>query len=173
VKRTLLATLAALIVATAAFVAFVLPAEFGVDPTGIGRALGLTGLGGAPPEDIHRTDARLVEDFREFELAPFESVELKYDLAADDGLVYTWDATGEVVFDFHAEPEGAEEGFAESFAQGRGVSDSGTYVAHYPGIHGWFWENRGAVTVTVRVRMAGFATGATRYHDGMAQSLEM
>ena len=172
-KRVLLATGSALVAATAAFVAFVLPAEFGVDPTGIGGALGLTGLGGAPAEDIHRTDAHLVEDFREFELAPFESVELKYDLAAGDGFVYAWSATGEVVFDVHAEPEGAEPGVAESFAQGRDISDAGTYVARFAGVHGWFWENRGVFPVTVRVRTTGFVTGATRYHDVMSQRLEM
>ena len=172
-KRVLLATVSAFVVATAAFVVFVLPAEFGIDPTGVGGALGLTGLGGSPPQDLHRTDVDLVEDFREFELAPFESVELKYDLAAGDGFVYAWSATGEVVFDVHAEPEGAETGVAEGFAQGRDLSDAGTYVAPFAGIHGWFWENRGATTVTVRLRMSGFVTGATRYHDGMAQPLEM
>ncbi|MDE0038443.1 MAG: hypothetical protein OXU77_12950 [Gammaproteobacteria bacterium] len=172
-KRVLLATVSALVVATAAFLAFILPAEFGIDPTGVGGSLGLTGLGGSPAEDLHRTDARLVQDFREFELAPFESVELKYDLAVGDGFVYAWSATGEVVFDVHAEPEGAEPGVAESFAQGRDIADAGTYVARFAGIHGWFWENRGATTVTVRLRTSGFATGATRYHDGMAQPLEM
>ena len=172
-KRVLLATVSAFVVATAAFLAFILPAEFGIDPTGVGGALGLTGLSGSPPQDLHRTEADLVQDVREFELAPFESVELKYDLAVGDGLVYAWSATGEVVFDLHAEPEGAEPGVAEGFAQGRGTTDAGTYVARFAGIHGWFWENRGTTTVTVSLRATGFVTGATRYHDGMAQPLEM
>lgn len=172
-KRVLVATGTALAIATAAFVAFVLPAEFGIDPTGIGGALGLTGLGGTPAKDLYRTQNRLVQDFREFELAPFESVELKYELGAGDGLVYVWNATGEVVFDVHAEPKGAAPGVAESFAQGRDVSDAGTYVARFNGIHGWFWENRGAMAVTVRLRTTGFVTGATRYHDGMAHPLEI
>ena len=172
-RRVLLATTSAFVIATAAIFAFVLPAEFGIDPTGVGGVLGLTGLGGAPARDLHRADADLVQDFREFELAPFESVELKYDLAAGDGFVYAWSATGEVVFDVHAEPAGAEPGVAESFAQGRDISDAGTYVARFAGIHGWFWENRGAMDVTVRVRTTGFMTGATRYHDGMAQTLEV
>jgi hypothetical protein len=133
--------------------------------------LGLTGLAGAPPTAVHRTERVFQEDERVFELAPFESVEFKYDLAAEDGLVYAWQATGEVVFDLHAEPEGAAPGVAESFAQGRGVADAGTYVATYPGIHGWFWENRGIGTVTVRLRVAGFATGATHYHDGAASRM--
>ena len=169
-KRIVLATLAALAGANAILFAFVLPAEFGVDPTGVGAALGLTGLAATLPSDVHRTATPLIEDARRFELAPFESIELKYHLVAEDGLVYAWTASGEVVFDLHAEPAGAAEGVAESFAQGRGRGDSGTYVAPFDGVHGWFWENRGATAVTVSLRAAGFATGATRYHDGRAEA---
>ena len=167
-KRIVLAVAGAFVAATIAFVAFVLPAEFGIDPTGTGRALGLLGLAGALPEDVHRTTTAFAVETRHFELAPFESVELKYDLGADDGLVYAWQASGEVVFDLHAEPQGAAPEAGESFAQGRGTADAGTYVAHYDGIHGWFWENRGATPVTVTLRTAGFATGATEYKDGDA-----
>ncbi len=170
-KRLAVAVALALLVANAAFFALVLPAEFGRDPLGTGAALGLTGLAGAPPAAVQRTEAALQQDARAFELAPFESVEFKYDLAAGDGLVYAWRATGEVVFDFHAEPEGAAPDAAESFAQGRGAADAGTYVAAFPGIHGWFWENRGARTVTVELRTAGFASGATQYHDGRASRM--
>lgn len=165
-KRIVIATVGALIAATAAFFMLVLPAEFGRDPTGVGRVLGLTGLAGAPALDARRTQTAFAADHRTFELAPFESVELKYDLAEGDGIVYAWQATGEVVFDLHAEPQGAEPEAAESFAQGRGAADAGTYVARFVGIHGWFWENRGAAAVTVSLRTAGFATGATEYKDG-------
>lgn len=165
-KRVALATAVAFLAASGAFVLFVLPAEFGVDPTGVGRGLGLLGLAGTPPVDAHRTQTAFAAETRVFELAPFESVEIKYDLVGGDGLVYAWRADGEVVFDLHAEPTGAEPEAAESFAQGRGTEDAGTYVAPYDGIHGWFWENRTAQTVTVTLRLAGFATGATEYKDG-------
>lgn len=172
-KRIALATLAAFAAANAILFAFVLPAEFGVDPTGVGDALGLTGLAGAPPTNVHRTATPLVEDARRFELAPFESVELKYQLAAGDGLVYAWTANGAVNFDLHAEPDAAAPGIAESFAHGRAERDSGTYVAPFDGVHGWFWENRGAATVVVSLRSAGFATAAKRYHDGRAEPVEI
>ena len=165
-RRVLIATALALTGATAVFFTIVLPAEFGADPTGTGGLLGLTGLAGAEAVDVHRTTAALVGDQREFELAPFESVELKYDLAAGDGLVYAWSAEGEVVFDLHAEPAGAPAGVAQSFVQGRASGDSGTYVAPFGGVHGWFWENRGYASVVVRLQVAGFVSGATRYADG-------
>jgi hypothetical protein len=50
-KKLLIGSAAALAVAAAGLVVFVLPAEFGIDPTGAGRALGLTKL--AEPENIY------------------------------------------------------------------------------------------------------------------------
>lgn len=49
-KRLALATLGALLVAALALVLVVLPAEYGVDPTGFGAAVGLTVLDGAAGE---------------------------------------------------------------------------------------------------------------------------
>ena len=172
--RVALATAGALVAASVVFVALVLPAEFGIDPTGVGRALGLTGLSGAEARRGHEPVAgALVIDRRDFELAPFESVELKYDLEAGRGIVYSWTASAEVVFDLHGEPADAAPDYAESFAQGRAAADSGVYHASFSGIHGWFWENRGALPVLVRLRVAGFPNGATLYGDGVPQQLSL
>lgn len=173
-RRTFLATACAFLAASAVFVALVLPAEFGRDPSGVGRALGLLGLSGSEANRGYAPSAgTLIEDVREFELAPFESVELKYDLEAGRGLVYSWAASGAVVFDLHGEPAGAAAGYAESVAQGRAEADSGLYQASFDGIHGWFWENRGAGTVVVRLRTAGFASGATLFVDGFPERLAL
>ena len=118
-----LATAAALLAASAVFVALVLPAEFGVDPSGVGRALGLMGLSGRTDGSYQPQPGALVRDQREFHLAPFESVELKYRLDAGRGLAYSWTASGEVVFDLHAEPAGGRRGLCREFrprAQRRG-----------------------------------------------------
>lgn len=172
-KRVLLATFGALVAATVVCVTIVLPAELGVDPTGIGRALGLTGLAESPPRAVRQTATAWRSDVRRFELAPFESAEFKYRLAAGDGLAYAWTASGEVVWDLHAEPEGAAPEVAESFAQGRGATDRGTYVAAFPGLHGWFWENRGARPVTVNLRASGFPTEAFHYAGGRADPVAL
>lgn len=172
-KRVLLATFGALVAATVVCVTIVLPAELGVDPTGIGRALGLTGLAESPPRAVRQTATAWRSDVRRFELAPFESAEFKYRLAAGDGLAYAWTASGEVVWDLHAEPEGAAPEVAESFAQGRGAADGGTYVAAFPGLHGWFWENRGALPVTVDLRASGFPTEAIHYAGGRADPVAL
>lgn len=160
------ATILSLIVAVVLLLTAVLPAEFGIDPLGTGGMLGLTGLAETGPEAVTEETAALRTDRIAFELAPFESVEYKYRLGAGGGVVFSWEATAEVVFDLHAEPDGAEPGFAESFQRGRGVGASGTYLAPFPGIHGWFWENRGMQTVTVTLMSSGFFEHAIEFRDG-------
>jgi hypothetical protein len=79
--------------------------------------------------------------------------------------VFSWQATDEVLFDFHGEPDGAEAGYAESFEQGRDRARHGIYSAPFAGIHGWFWENRGTDLVIVTLHASGFSEGATEYSD--------
>lgn len=162
-----LATAGAAVVALLILFTVVLPAEYGIDPLGTGEALGLLGLSEQEPgalsesaEGIHRAD------HMKFELAPFESVEYKYRLARGAGMVYAWSATDAVAVDFHAEPDDAPDGFAESFRRGRDTTGGGTYVAPFAGIHGWFWENRGMTPVSVELRASGFFTTAIEFRDG-------
>ncbi len=164
-KALLKMLLLSMLVAGLLLVTVVLPAEYDVDPLGTGSLLGLTGLSRTGPAALTEQAIPLRQDRVAFELSPFESVEYKYRLEAGAAMNFTWRATGEVVFDFHAEPVGAGEGYAESFEQGRGSADKGTYVAPFPGIHGWFWENRGTGTVTVMLDTAGFYETATEFRD--------
>ena len=159
------ATVLSVLVATVVLVTLVLPAEYDVDPLGTGASLGLTGLSRTGPTALVDQLGSFRQEQRVFELAPFESVEYKYRLEADAGLLFSWRATGEVVYDMHAEPDGAEEGFAESFSQGRGQEGHGAYAAPFPGIHGWFWENRGAKSVVVTLNTAAFTDFAKEYRD--------
>lgn len=55
-RRIFTSMLVAAAVAAVALVAFILPAEFGVDPTGIGRVLGLTQISGGATETFEITD---------------------------------------------------------------------------------------------------------------------
>lgn len=70
-KRLALATLGAAAVAALLLVTCVLPAEYGIDPTGIGRALGLTQMG-APARTITIADPLAGnEGVREAEIPDF------------------------------------------------------------------------------------------------------
>ena len=154
--------------AAAALVLFtvVLPAEFGYDPLRTGAALGVTGLSRDVTSTLARQDAGFTTDEMRFTLSPFESVEYKYRLEEGDSMLYAWSATGEMLYEMHSEADGAEPGTAESFDRARAERGAGTYVAPFPGIHGWFWENRGDTEATLTLRTAGFYTGAFVFRDG-------
>jgi hypothetical protein len=164
-KNILKATGVAFVVGLIILLAAILPAEFGVDPLGIGELTGVIALSRSenPFEaklEMHRTD------YVEFELGPFQSVEYKYTMDLDAPMVFTWIADREVYFDMHAEPAGIGEEGAESFEQGNDVSRTGSFHAPFAGIHGWFWENRGLSTVVVRLYASGFFLDSTVFRDG-------
>jgi hypothetical protein len=168
--KILAATLGSLIVAVVILVTLVLPAEYDFDPLGTGEMLGLMGLSREGPLALTDQDQTFRVDSVSYELASFESVEYKYRLEQGASLLFDWQATGVVAFDLHAEPDGAEEGYAETFAKSRSAGERGTYVAQFSGIHGWFWENRTPLPVTVTLTSAGFYSDATEFRDGFVVS---
>ena len=168
--RQIFATTAgALALAAIVLVAVVLPAELGVDPLGTGARLGLLGLSAPPAAALEGADGPWATHEIEFALAPFESVEYKYHLDRGAALVFSWTSTGTVVYDMHAHQDTDPPAGAQSFAAGRADAGSGSYVAPFAGVHGWFWENRGLEDVSVRLRAAGFFTAGTEYHDGWSR----
>ena len=57
----------------------------------------------------------------------------------------------------HAEPDGAPQGYAETYEKVNSVEDaSGTLTAPFSGIHGWYWENTTDQPVTIALSAAGF-----------------
>lgn len=165
-RRILGATLAALGAALVALVVFVLPAEYGIDPLGTGAAMGLLALAEPERDALEAASGPYLPDTVSFELQPFESVEYKYRLEEGESVVFGWRSTGEVVSELHAEPDGAPEGFAESFDKSRTAAHHGSYRAPFAGWHGWFWENRSARPVTVTLNAAGYFSAARTYRGG-------
>jgi len=164
-KNILIATGVASGVGLIVLLAAILPAEFGVDPLGIGELTGLNALSrDENPFEVQVEMHR--EDYVEFELGPFQSVEYKYTMDFDSPMVFTWVSDEEVYFDMHAEPAGLGEEYAESFEQGNDVSRTGSFHAPFTGIHGWFWENRSGRTATVRLWASGFFVDSTVFRDG-------
>ena len=166
-RNILFATGVALIVGLLVLLTTILPAEFGSDPLGTGRLLGLTALSAEenPFEErleMHRSD------YVEFELGPFQSVEYKYTLDLDAPIVFSWIADGELYYDMHAEPAGLGAEYAESFEQGNAERRMGSFHAPFAGIHGWFWENRGSRSVLLQLHSSGFYVDSTVFRDGSA-----
>lgn len=174
-KRLALATAGALAVATLVLVAAVLPAEYGIDPLGTGKALGLldlyagaaepaapaakTGAPAAPPMTMFKTDTVV------FALRPAEGFEYKYRLEQGGGLVYAWTATQRVKYEFHGEPDGAGRGVAVSYQKSEGARGSGAFVAPSSGIHGWYWENTSDQDMTLTLTSSGFYSWADEFRQ--------
>lgn len=165
-RQVAVATLIAVLVSGFVLVAFILPAEFGTDPLGSGELLGLTALSRASENALENQVIRHKTDYREFILEPFQSIEYKYLMDLDSTMVFSWQADGELYYDFHADPSTPGEEDVASFEIGNSDSAQGSYHAPFTGIHGWFWENRGFQEVTIRLHSAGFYINSTVFQDG-------
>ena len=75
-RKIVVATVTALIVAALLLVGVVLPAEYGLDLLGTGRALGLLGLAQAPAVALRDDEYRV--DSAEISIGPYEWVEYTY-----------------------------------------------------------------------------------------------
>lgn len=181
--RLSLAAAAALLVAGILLVTVVLPAEYGVDPLGTGRLLGLTALGdtaqqvaaleaSAPAQAggqpiVVAQERPFTTDRVEFQLAAGEGMEYKYRLEKGESLLFSWSATAPVNYELHAEPDGAPRGYAQSYEVGQQRTEaSGTLNAPFSGIHGWFWENTTSRPVTVTLTASGYFNLAHEFRTG-------
>ena len=154
IKRLGIAALASLLVAALVFVGAVLPAERGVDPLGTGELFGLLALAQVVAITAEEDEYRI--DSYEFRVRPGEWVEYTYRIQEGGAMVYSWDATGPLEYNFHSAPDGAPPGYAESFDAQENDLAHGSYIAPFTGVHGWYWENPGTAEVSVTFDTAGF-----------------
>lgn len=181
-QRLAVAAGAALLGAGLILVMFVLPAEYGVDPLGTGKWVGLTELG-ATGQQIAALEASssttvqattvvgqqkpYASETVDFVVDPRQGMEYKYRLDKGESLLYSWKATGPVNVEFHAEPDGAPRGYAETYQKtDRQTAASGTLTAPFSGIHGWYWENTTNQPVTVTLTSAGFYNLSHEFRSG-------
>ena len=193
-KNLVGATIIALVVAAVILVVAVLPAEYGIDPLGVGAALGLKQMseeagGEAAPTDLKAlaeakptpigdrklatppvltdwnrdSSNRYKVDSRKFELPVGGQIEFKYQIRKGANLVYSWESTGKVKYEFHGEPNAGPKGTYQSYAIDDKVGverSNGSFTAPFSGIHGWYWENTEGKPVTIQLTTAGFYSNA-------------
>jgi len=153
-KTVLIATGIALGVAVIVLVVAVLPAEYGVDPLGVGRLLGLNALARARPITRHAEAYKI--DSLDFDLHPGEWLEYFVRLEEGESMQFSWLSTSPASYNFHSAPDGAPPGFAESFDATESSEAHGTYTAPFAGIHGWYWENPGNEDLFIKLSTTGF-----------------
>lgn len=177
-RSTVLAFVAAMVI----LVTIVMPAEYNIDPTGIGRLIGLaemgeikTELAREAEEDRLRAEtadqqsslfesllglvvssAQAQEAWKDefsFTLEPGEGIEWKLVMEEGMSAEFSWATdAGRVNFDLHGDGGGQKI----SYEKGRGTTgETGVLTAAFTGNHGWFWRNRDSEDITVRVRLRG------------------
>ena len=163
------ATLIAASVAAVLLVTTILPAEYGVDPTGIGGVLGLTAMGelkhaeAAAPMTVDLMTTTADDGAAEsqsaevaFVLPAGAGTEVKATMKAGDEMTYRWSTEGaEVHYELHGEPAEAVGNEYSSYDMGKAAKQSGTFQAPFDGTHGWYWRNDGERPVTITVSADG------------------
>ena len=183
-RKLAITTAVALAVAAALLVTVVLPAEYGIDPMGTGRALGLTALSAPSPtsEEVAQAPAAVtlapvvkgpVADYPgqykvddvQFKLGPYQYLEYKYRLERGATMLYSWTASAAVISDLHGDPDGAPKNAVQSFDKQDRREANGAFTAPFKGIWGWFWENPGGETITITLKTSGFYLAATEFRS--------
>jgi hypothetical protein len=182
------ATLLAFLIAAVILFTVVLPAEYGFDPLGTGRALGLMDLSKAEPTPDRPPVAAAVlpgvyaaqpnvykADTEDFLLPPGQGVEFKYHMPKGAVMVYSWKADGKVMFEFHGEPDQKpNKDYYDSYELDDKVGKDqshGSFIAPSTGIHGWFWENKGDKNVKIHLITAGFYDKARMFSGGEPEDI--
>jgi hypothetical protein len=170
-KKLLIAGAIAIIAAAGIAIALVLPAEFGIDPTGIGRMTGLMSISNPAtnPELARGAQRKGVltlldqapaaqpgnSDRWEFELGAYESIEFKYTIPEGERMSFSWQAGQPLHYDMHAHPFEGGVDLTESYGVGDAAVMHGRYVAAFTGIHGWYWQNRSLKPVQLILEASG------------------
>lgn len=184
-KRKLIrSTVVAAASASVLLVTVILPAEYAVDLTGIGRVLGLTEMGQikqqlaneaekvevavpskasipevTKPESVEDVapvvpTESLWSDESIVTIRPREAAEVKLVMKKGDTAQYEW-VTDQGHLNSDLHTDDVE-GKVYSYKQGRSETDSsGDLTAVSDGAHGWYWRNRSDKNVTVTLRVKG------------------
>jgi len=162
-KTLLISSITAVILAFIILVCFVGPAEFGIDPTGLGSKMGLTVLAKSPSTDSKTTincpAGKQAQDWSDIVIITIPAnsgLEYKFYIKKENKLVYTWKTNGEkLYFDFHGEPAGDTTGYFKSFNETTDYQSTGSLIAPFTGAHGWYWENKTSTPIKVMLKTKG------------------
>jgi hypothetical protein len=152
-------SIGAIVVAAIALIIFILPAEYNIDPTGIGHRLGLTTLAQATATTTVTAQAIQSSDvFQTIEVVvpAGRGIEYKFAMAQYSKMTYEWITDGEALyFDLHGEPEGDTTGYFESYTIATSNDVKGSFTAPFAGSHGWYWKNKTDKPIAIQLLVKG------------------
>ena len=181
-EKLIKSTIIAVVVAVVLLVTVVMPAEYGVDPTGVGSVLGLKKMGeikaslteDVKKEKVEKVEATLkpkpivvVEEVvsenktktlsheKTVTLKNNESIEIKLVMLKDGVVKYHWKSSGgKVSYDVHGDSKKLDINY-HAYAKGISGAMNGTMIASFDGSHGWWWRNRTGETLTITLKVDG------------------
>jgi hypothetical protein len=178
----------------------VMPAEFDLDPLGLGRLTGIIRLwapgdvkvsakSGSVPRAREYAEA-FRTDTIEIPLTGFlggrfgSELEYKVRMKKNATLIYQWEAVGptdarDFHYDFHGhttpKPGSGEQMIVSSYKQAFALKQNGALTAPFDGIQGWQFSNSSDNPIVVRLKLAGFydliPSGQTGNEAGVAANV--
>ena len=179
-RSTIIAALSALSI----LITVVLPAEYGIDPTGVGKKIGLTEMGEIKTQlaeeaemdhqsmNIQQYEPSILQSLLGLFVSSAQAEEsetwrdsVNFTLAPGETAEWKLVMTQGQSAQFNMLVEGGRVNFdlhghgsgkSVTYEKGRGSTGSeGSFTAKFDGEHGWFWRNRDKQDVTVTVLLKG------------------
>jgi hypothetical protein len=181
IKSTILAAATAGVL----LITVVMPAEYGIDPTGIGNIIGLKKMGeirvslekeaatdqaknlSANTEDKQgevnaattskptSASATTLNHEMQVTLAPDEGKEIKLDMSKGNKVQYTWSTDGGKA-NFDLHADSKKLNIDyHQYSKGAEQRKEGEIEAAFDGSHGWFWRNRTSNPMVITLKTKG------------------
>ena len=170
-KKLLKSTIIAIGIAAVILITTVLPAEYGIDPSGAGELLGLKRMGEIKVSLSENVNTDMTESATRSHLnidlkpsnyisqkgeitisfKPNEGRELKVTMLKGEVMNYSWYTDEEEIY-FAAHTDSGEP---HDYGEGTKSSDKGVLKAFCDGRHGWWYKNRTSEVVTLTLEVDG------------------
>lgn len=94
-----------------------------------------------------------------------KGAEIKAKMQEGGAFVFSWTSLGGPVnFDMHGEKPNDGDKFTSYWLDNQKAEGHGRFIAPFTGVHGWYWQNKGAVPVTITVKVSGYFEPLYRPH---------
>jgi hypothetical protein len=142
--------------AVVVLILLILPAEYNIDPTGVGEKLGLTVFNEEVKPEKPRLSHQNKKDSVVLNVPAGKGIEYKLAMKKHSKSIYEWTTGGgELYVDLHGEPKGDTTGYFESYVIATVTEMKGSFTTPYEGSHGWYWKNESDNDIKVQLTFSG------------------